>query len=261
MIRTSLSRGVCLSLSAAVVCWFAVSPASAQSLFGSGGALGQTGRPQASGAFGGGGGLARSTRPASGFTSAFGGGSQLGGASSLNTSSLNAQSGVAGPQITTELGQLSSTIGQGGFVGRSDTAGRFVGNVMAGQQGVQGTNVGGFGGGGRGQFGGRGGGFNPQGNFNRTNQNRRTIRPQLRIGFEVTPIPAADVESNLATQMQRLETSRPELDGIEVQVGADRVAVLRGQVASEEDKKLAAMYVRLEPGVRDVRNELTVQGE
>ncbi|MCA9080559.1 MAG: BON domain-containing protein, partial [Planctomycetaceae bacterium] len=42
------------------------------------------------------------------------------------------------------------------------------------------------------------------------------------------------------------------------EVNAEGQATLRGQVADEDQRKLAAAYVRLEPGVRSVVNELSV---
>ena len=39
---------------------------------------------------------------------------------------------------------------------------------------------------------------------------------------------------------------------------AQRTATLRGAVASEYDRMLAEQLIRLEPGIRQVQNELTV---
>ena len=43
-------------------------------------------------------------------------------------------------------------------------------------------------------------------------------------------------------------------------VGDNGVVTLRGNVPSEEAKRLAAALVRLEPGVRTVNNETVVAG-
>jgi osmotically-inducible protein OsmY len=189
----------------------------------------------------------------------------LGGSGGLNTAAGAAGTGTAltGPQIATQLGALSATIGQGGFIGAADNAGRFVGNQNAGAQSLQGSSMSGgqFGGGqfGGGQFGDRGqgqSGFNQQGNFNQ--QNRRTIRPQQRIAFEYPQRAQETIQTNLNGQFERLQTNRPELQGVEVVLAPNNDVVLRGQVRTEEDKKLAAMYARMEPGVRSVTNELTV---
>lgn len=231
--------------------------ASAQGLFGSGGTTAQTG----SSSFGGSAGLVPSSNSASGFTSQFGGTNQAGGqAGNLNTGGLGQQTtGLAGPALNTELGALSDTIGQGGFVGGMDTAGRFVGSQQAGQQSIQ-AALGGLTGG---QFGNRGSNFNQQNNFNNRQggtQSRRVVRPRLQIAFNHTRPATTAVQTNLNTQFRRFQTSRPELENVQIQVGSDRNVVLRGRVNTENDKKLAAMLARLEPGVRKVKNELTIEG-
>jgi hypothetical protein len=278
MFSMPLSRWAFFTLSAAAVCCFGIQSASAQSLFGSG----QAGGPQAGNSSFGNAGLARSTSPASGFSSSFGGGqggglntgglggTGLGGAGGFGGGGLGGglggQAGMGGSQLNLDLGALSATVGQGGFIGRSDNAGRFVGNANTGQQSIQGTNAGGqFGGRGQqfggGQFGGRNttGGFNQRGGFNQ--QSRRTIRPQHRIAFDYSQPETGSVQTSLNAQFQRFQTSRPELQGVQIGLGDGREVVLRGQVRSEEDKKLAAQLARMEPGVRTVRNELTVENE
>ena len=47
-------------------------------------------------------------------------------------------------------------------------------------------------------------------------------------------------------------------DAVPVDLDAEGVVVLRGEVSTPSQKQLAANMVRLEPGVRKVRNELTV---
>ena len=87
---------------------------------------------------------------------------------------------------------------------------------------------------------------------------RRTAMydPRLKVNFDFTPRPADDLNTQLA---RRLESSlRPGRSGrIEVSMeGA--TAILRGEVASERDRRLARLLLLLEPGISDVRNELTV---
>lgn len=252
MFRRSLSRW---AVAAAVLVFVSgAQSAFAQSLFGGGQTqTGGGGQPASSS------GSIRSVSPASGFTGSFGGTAQGGG---LNTGGLNTgagaagQTGLTGPQISTELGALSATVGQGGFVGRADNAGRFVGNANAGQQSIQGTNVTGGGG----QFGNRGqgqGGFNQQNNFNQ--QTRRTVRPQQKIAFTYPQRAQAAIETNLNSQFQRLQTRRPELQDVQIQLAENSVVILRGAVRSEDDKKLAAMLAGMEPGVRSVQNELAIE--
>lgn len=253
-------RSTSLAVLATLVCASGMQTAKAQSLFGGSSAQSRGGTSSTGGVgtqLGSSSGLIRSTSPTAGFTSSFGSTSQAGalnsgfGGAGAGGAGASGQTGMTGPAIATELGSLSATAGQGGFIGRADNAGRFVGNQTASQQSIQGTNTP--------QFGNRGqGGNNQQNNFNQ--QTRRTIRPQQKIAFQFPARAQAAIQTNLSTQFQRLQTGRPELQGVEVQLAANSEVVLRGAVPTEDDKKLAAMLARMEPGVRSVKNELTIQG-
>lgn len=107
------------------------------------------------------------------------------------------------------------------------------------------------------QFGGGGGG----GGARRGGQvaaPRRVIRPVLRIAFDY-PLPSKRVESTLNRKLDRVSirlNNRFRTMGIKV--GDKGLVTLIGQVQSEDDKKLAAAYVRLEPGVRKVKSDIRV---
>lgn len=164
--------------------------------------------------------------------------------------------------IDTNLGQP-----QGGFVGNNDNAGRFVGSAQAGRQQIVGQNR-------NGQMnrGNRNGGNNRGQQNNNQNfmqqqmggnpaQQQRQVRPQLRLGFEYNPPAAATLDATLSTRFEKL-TERLNTRGKfgDVRVTAEGQAVtLRGQVASENDRRLAGIMARMEPGVSSVQNELTVQ--
>lgn len=160
-------------------------------------------------------------------------------------------------------GLQSGTAGtQQGFVGRRDNAGRFVGNQLAGQQtlssaGRQG-GLAGFGGTGR--FGNRGfqAGARGFGQQPGAAAERAPVRPRQRIAFSYPQRSGRSIQQSLATRLARISLRQPGLQGINVTMQEDGVAVLRGQVGSEEDRRLAAIMVRLEPGVRSVQNELSV---
>jgi hypothetical protein len=124
--------------------------------------------------------------------------------------------------------------------------------------------------GGRGQtrqspFGSSRGGFQPgRRSFARTTvfgfgRTTGEIRARVRLGFSVPkPAPAqlAQVGSQLAARMERsswLQTRSPVEVAIEGQT-----ATLRGVVATEHDRVLAARLAKLEPGVRRVENLLTL---
>jgi osmotically-inducible protein OsmY len=271
MSRWSLSQFAALSAALAWMVLSGIQTASAQSLFGGSGSTNRGTTSSAGTQYGSSGGTIRSTSPTSGFSNSFGStsaagalNSGFGGTGGLNTAAGGTGTGtaLAGPQIATQLGQLSATIGQGGFIGQADNAGRFVGNQNAGTQSLQATSMSGgqFGGG---QFASRGqgqgqNGFNQQNNFS-NQQNRRTIRPQQKIAFQYPQRAQETIQTRLNTQFERLQTTRPELEGVEIVLAANNEVVLRGQVRTEEDKKLAAMYARMEPGVRSIKNELTIE--
>ena len=65
------------------------------------------------------------------------------------------------------------------------------------------------------------------------------------------------VATEIGTRFQSLERV-PALRSINVAPTPNGVVILRGKVGSEDQKKLAAAMARLEPGVREVRNELVV---
>jgi hypothetical protein len=85
----------------------------------------------------------------------------------------------------------------------------------------------------------------------------RLNAPRLKVGFDFTPQADADIGTQLASRLQtalRQNGSRR----IDVSVTGDE-AVLRGEVASERERKLAELLVRFEPGITRVQNELQVR--
>jgi hypothetical protein len=93
-------------------------------------------------------------------------------------------------------------------------------------------------------------------NINRSNQQSQPqIRVALRMGFTPRPVSTAQFKAFEArlTRMPAIRfVGQPEL------MLEGRTAVLRGKVASEDDRQLAEALVRMEPAVLDVRNELAV---
>lgn len=185
-------------------------------------------------------GIGSNSQSGSGFGSGFGG--QFGNTGFGNTGFGNMGAGMG-------MGTNAIPI-----VGQSDNRGRQVGNRLAGQQGslgalqaLQGLQ-----------------GFQRRGGSNRANRSggndreRLPLRPTQRIAFDVSAAtPTAAVE-RVATRFTAIAESRPELS--EVTFAADDAGnvVLRGNVDSEESARLVAALVRLEPGVREVVNELTI---
>jgi hypothetical protein len=85
----------------------------------------------------------------------------------------------------------------------------------------------------------------------------RSIRPQLHVAFVA---PRATVQSTagvVATRFDKL-ASRSGFEGVSVETEGNML-ILRGHVDSADAKRLASTLARLQPGVRSVRNDLTVK--
>lgn len=100
--------------------------------------------------------------------------------------------------------------------------------------------------------------FSQQQNFN-GGQNQAQAMPQirvaLRLGFRPQPVSTARMQT-FQTRLTRLPALR-FVGPVEVLMEG-RTAVLRGKVASEEDRELAEALTKMEPDVQEVRNELEV---
>lgn len=133
--------------------------------------------------------------------------------------------------------------GMGG--GRFGGAGGFGG--MGGLRGM-----GGFGGmGGFNQFGGN--------QFGNQSQQLPAVRTRLISGVNTLPPPPRAVGATVNTRLSSLQ-SNGRFAGVGVRMEG-RTAILVGRVASEEDKRIARLMVRLEPGVSQIDNRLEVAAE
>lgn len=147
-----------------------------------------------------------------------------------------------------DLGGAAANVGQGGFTG-ANTAGGFVGNRQAGDQGGQATR--------QINRGGGGGGFNN--NANQNQQGRRVVRPRARIAFKYSKPQMAQIRARVQTRTLQIFLKRDELRGVQLAVGENGHVVLSGVVASEDDRKLAMALLRLEPGIRNVESKMTLR--
>lgn len=237
-----------------VIALFAAVPAAAtaqtNSLFRDGG-IGQNGLSSST-AVGGG---RTSSFSANAFGSSLSGGLTQGGSAAGGLGGAGATDAL-GTQQDVGLGELGQTIGTGPFIGRSDNLGNFVGNQFAGQggsqlrgfQGLQGLQ--------------RGGGNNANNRFgNQGAEPRLTIRPTQRIAFEFDPATPTMASRRISERFDSLANRRPQLAGVTVTADDGGRIVLRGTVETEEARELAAALVRLEPGVREIVNELSVARE
>jgi len=225
------------------------------SLFGASSPIGQSGLGSSSSLGGSSGGLSRG-----------GGGTGIGGAGvSQPGTSLNIGGG-------SQFGAGSMSLSTSGVVGNQSNG--FIGNTrvdaatgQAGRAGQAGR---------QGQPGGTTQGSNPfadllraaggqQGGQQQT-QSAGKLRPQLRVSFAYDARPAATVDKSLDQIFHRTETkiyntfaTRPPFKSVSIVPPVNGVVILRGSVATEDDRKLAALIVRMEPGVRQVQNELEVK--
>jgi hypothetical protein len=102
-----------------------------------------------------------------------------------------------------------------------------------------------------------------RGNLNRAGQSQVTYRTQLRVAFPYPQVPTSGVSVRLAKDLESPSiqaVGSPLSVAMEADAGSQgQVAVLRGTVATEEDRQVAEQMARLEPGVSSVRNEIQVR--
>ena len=250
----------------AIIAFFAGSPfvAEAQSGFGQGGGSGGGGFGGGSGGsssgfgggssgfgggssgFGGGGGGFGGQSGAGGF----GQGSALGGA--LGGAGGFGQSGMAGGANGQQQGQ--------NFLGRTANPNQFLGRTTQGATGQMGNQ--GQTGANRGRAANRGG--LQQNNLANQQMNGQNggggnanqlppIRPRLTVGFDYPKIQTSNISGKLETRL----TKRKGMQDIKISAEPSGELVLKGQVASVDLAKMAENMLRIEPGVQNVRNELT----
>ncbi len=170
------------------------------------------------------------------------------GSSSDTAGSLRSQSAANGG-INSLGGGLGGTFGLGTNLG----AGLSFGSNLIGGGGYGGLGgIGGFGGG----TGFGAGGRNAQTTQRNGGSTQLPIRAPIRIGFTYATVSSAVVSSRFTRRLSNLpgiQLTSP------VQVTMEgQTAVLQGTVASENDRDLIGRLAVLEPGIAEVRNELTV---
>jgi hypothetical protein len=202
-------------------------------------------------------------------TSGMFGSNQLGGSASSRANTGNAGSmtrqgatagtGGVGGQGATNVAQTARsmapavTLSQqpGAFVG-ADTAD--TGNLRSRQTGAQNRNMSGLG-----QlqnlFTQSQQQINSQNSQSTGSGTQPQIRIALKLGFQPQPVSAARFQAfgTRITQLPGIQWAGPAQVSLE-----GRTAVLRGKVATEEDRQLVEDLARMEPDVLDVRNELVV---
>ncbi|MBN2025047.1 MAG: BON domain-containing protein [Pirellulales bacterium] len=181
-------------------------------------------------------------------------------------------SGMSGAGMTRQ-GSSGITRGGGQSAMRGAQTAGFVGadaqdvrNVMSQMGGLAGNTGSGYGSGTGSGSGGYGRGMQQLGRQGQPGQSGRMgsqgrstaseIRTSLQVGFAYRrPAPSQIVEE-LSGRLARLTTIQKV--GPIVVSASGRTVTLRGTVTTEHDRLLAEQLARMEPGVRQVRNELTV---
>ena len=189
-----------------------------------------------------------------------------GGSTSGLGASTQGRAGAAGQANTganrtagngaSALGQslLNQGNTQNGFIGGRNQQQQFIGGNPAGQNARQQQN----------QFGNQGrqsrqnqDDNNGQNQQNQNNNQRRAVRPQQKVAFEVPRRTETDIRSTLLSKFEG-QNQNPALRGVAFEMDSEGIVTLRGEVETTAARQLAANVVRLEPGVRKVVNELTV---
>lgn len=87
----------------------------------------------------------------------------------------------------------------------------------------------------------------------------RQVRPRFRLGFvPSTALKTGAVQTRTTARISRMAQRIKSFSGVQATAGADGVLTLTGRVESASAKRLATNLLRLEPGVRSVRNQLQV---
>lgn len=185
-----------------------------------------------------------------------GGGGDVGGggdaAFEAAVSGASGNTGEGGTEFSTlDADTAFAAIDRGDTVGGNTAT---VGREDGGGGGAGGGFGGLGGGGGFGGLGGLGGLFG----FGQTpaQTTERPIRTRLRSAIKVAPMPTAELQRNAISRFRSLP-STPALRGVNVVV-RDRTAILTGVVASDGDRRMSELLMRLEPGIRTVENQVTV---
>jgi hypothetical protein len=193
--------------------------------------------------------------------SGFGASSYNRGGTGLQTPGANMLGGLGGLNGQSLSNQTSTLVGNG-FVGRADNTGDFIGRRATNGDGRQlgrNNNRTNF----RNLRARQGQGRNNANSTNDANAsaNRdRAIRvmTQHRIAFDQKVVPSSAVETKLAARFDAPLQKRLNASDLNFKLDPNGVLTMRGTVPTTTARDLAETIVRMEPGVNDVRNELTV---
>jgi hypothetical protein len=150
------------------------------------------------------------------------------------------------------VGAAGTTDGQGNFIGGNQSQ-NFIGGGRQ-SSGQQGTNR---------QFQAFQNNQNTAGQGTQSTGTPRQIRTALRVNIPAVrlangELAAFSAPANAAS-LERFVARRPEFSSLSVSLADDGTAVITGVAGSEEDRRLAGNLLRLQPGVKRVDNQATLQ--
>lgn len=105
--------------------------------------------------------------------------------------------------------------------------------------------------------------LNEQRNADRQRQQQQTDRPAVRVqlqpAFSVDPIAPNSVELSLQSELSRA-VERLGTPNARIEVSG-RSVILQGSVSDRHQRALVERMVSMEPGVSQIENQLTIEGE
>ncbi|MCC9601626.1 BON domain-containing protein [Stieleria sp. JC731] len=171
------------------------------------------------------------------------GSSTMGSGSSFSLSASSSE-GFSGVQRGSSIGS-ENVQGFGAAAESSGTTGR------SSATSARGGGMGGLGGLG-GLFGALGNAFGAQNSAN----SQPTIRVRLRSAINAPPLSSVQVQSAATKVFDRLPANS-SVRNVNITM-AGRTAVLTGVVSSEKDRRMSELLMRLEPGVSQIDNQITI---
>jgi hypothetical protein len=182
-----------------------------------------------------------------------GGTGNNGNTGTANTGSTqDGQTGSGQAGISAE--EAFSGVNRAGTVGATSRTGMGFSDVGVSGGGL-GGGLGGLGGG-FGGFGGMGGLFGGQGLGGQAQTSKPVIRTRLRTAFEGPRPQPQIVGQRIHSQLQSVPQSAG-LTGVNVSVDGN-TAIISGVVATDKQRRMSELLMRLEPGVRNVENRINV---
>lgn len=84
-------------------------------------------------------------------------------------------------------------------------------------------------------------------------------RPPFKLAFNMPRPASRNVDLNLTRKINNLSTRKPMFAGVTFVISEQNTVTLTGTVKSEADRQLAQLYIKMEPGVDKVIDQLTIE--